>query len=70
MSYPYNDEIQLQFMDNLRENMTNDIFQTIVASIDEIIDLKLDDKYHNDILPKIDNKLKNIILNKSNKNDT
>ena len=44
MSYhPYNDEIQLQFMDNLRENMTNDIFQTIVASIDEIIDLKLDD---------------------------
>lgn len=40
--------------DYLRKNMTDDIFQTIVNSIDQIIDVKLDNKCLETIIPKID----------------
>ena len=37
-------QMQTNFADFLRQNMTQDIFRAIVVSIDEIIDVKIKDK--------------------------
>ena len=60
----------MTFEDHLRENLTDDIFKSIVASIDHIIDLKLDNKYHEYILPKINERLKDVTEIESNRSST